>query len=467
MALCAIDLNDAAIVGVGPDGLLLGDPGYVPGCAAVVDGRILFGAEAWRQSRLHPRSTTNRFWQEFSEQPLTRPFGPYVSSADIVHAHLEELLVAMGERPSEVLFVAPPYWNTRQLGLLLGVAEDLALPVRALVDAAVAATRCEYAGHQLVHVDASLHELAIARLDQQGRVTLRDRQSVPNVGITRLERACASFIASRFLAATRFDPSHDAHSEQFLYDHLYAWLRELNRQEEIGVAITFGGNEFRATIRREDLAQRVADAFEPAARQIRTSIGADERVAIQLTNRLAEFPGVVDALDGLPQAAVFVLETGAAAAGAAQRVAQFAGADAGVGLTTTLAWDRAAARPAARGGSPRRAREIVEPTHLLYEGRVYRFGKAPFNIGAELAPGESGLSLDRSLSGVSRRHCSIRRGRNGVELLDHSRFGTQLNGHLISEAVILQAGDIIGVGSPPVQLQLVREVAAEDDANGA
>ena len=37
MALCAIDLNDAAIVGVGPDGLLLADPGYVPGCAAVPD----------------------------------------------------------------------------------------------------------------------------------------------------------------------------------------------------------------------------------------------------------------------------------------------------------------------------------------------------------------------------------------------------------------------------------------------
>ncbi len=467
MALYAIDLNDAAIVGIGPDGLLLGDTGYVPGYAALVDGRVLFGAEAWRHSRLHPRSTTNRFWYEFSEQELARPLGPYACSADIVQAHLEQLLAAMGGRPSEVLLVVPPYWNTRQLGLLLGVAEDLALPVRGLVDAAVAATRCEYSRHELVHLDASLHELAITRLDQPGRVALRDRQSVANAGITSLERACASFIASRFLAATRFDPSHDARSEQFVYDNLYAWLRELNRQDEIGVTIEFGGNEFRATIRREDLALRVADAFEPAARQVRTSIGADERVAIQVTHRLAEFPGIVDVLDGLPQAAVFVLETGAAAAGASQRVAQFARSDAGVGLTTTLAWDRAAVRPAAPERPPRRAREIVAPTHLLYGGRVYRLGKAPFNIGAELAPGESGLRLDGSLSGVSRRHCSIRRGRNGVELLDYSRFGTQLNGHPIGEAVILQAGDVIGVGSPPVQLQLVREVVAEDDANGA
>ena len=62
MAILAIELNDAAIVGVGPDGLAIGKPGYVPGYAALVDGRVLFGREAWHQSRLHPRSTTNRFF---------------------------------------------------------------------------------------------------------------------------------------------------------------------------------------------------------------------------------------------------------------------------------------------------------------------------------------------------------------------------------------------------------------------
>ena len=467
MSTFAVDLNDSSIAVAGPDGLLLAEPGYVPGYAAMVDGRVLFGVDAWRQSRLHPRSTTSRYWHEFSEEQLPSAFGPYLSSADIVHAHLEQLIAACKERPSDILFVTPSYWSTRQLGLLLGVAEDLALPVRGLVDPAVAATRGEYADYELVHLDASLHDTSITRLQQPGRVALGDRQAVSNVGIARLERACAGLIAARFLAATRFDPSHDARSEQYLYDNLYTWLGDLNRQDEIGVNIEFGGNEFRAMIRREELVQRVADAFEPAARQLRSAIGADERVAIQVSSRLAEFPGVIDALDGLPQTTVFVLEPGAGTLGALHRAGQFQPSGAGVGLTTNLAWDRAAIRSAESDTVPARAREIIEPTHLLHGSRVYRLGSAPFNIGAELATGESGLRLEGTHGGVSRRHCSIRRGSKGVELVDHSRFGTQLNGHAISEAVILQAGDVIGIGSPPVALQLVREVGAEDEAHGA
>jgi len=467
MALIAIDLNDAAIAGVGPDGLLMDDPGYIPGYAALVDGRVLFGADAWHQSRLRPRSTTNRFWRDFSDEALSISFGPYTSSADLVQAHLEDLIAGLDLRPSGVLFAVPPYWTTRQLGLLLGLAEDLALPVRGLVDSAVAATRCQFVDQQLLHLDASLHELSITRLTQAGRAGLRDRQAVPEVGITMLERACATFVAGRFLKATRFDPSHDARSEQFLYDNLYVWLRDLMRQDEIGVTIEFAGNEFRAMIRREELAQNLVDALEPAARQVRSSIGADERVAIQISQRLAAFPGVVEAMDGLPQTTVFVLDPAAAALGALQRADQIAPAAGGVGLTTSLAWDRAAARPADLSASPGRAREIVEPTHLLFSGRVYRLDTAVFSIGAELAPGESGLHLDGSPSGVSRRHCSIRRGQNGLELVDHSRFGTYLNGHTISDAAILQAGDVIGIGSPRVDLQLVREVSAGGATDGA
>lgn len=463
MELIAIELNDAAIAGHGVGGPAFGDPGY----AAIADGRILFGQEAWHQARLYPRTTTNRYWRDFSEQPLSRPFGSYATSADLVHAHLESLLGTLPARPSAALFSVPPYWSLAQLGLLLGVAEELALPVRGLVDSAVAATRCEYVDQQLVHIDASLHGLTITRLDQSDRVSLGDRQSVDQVGIGQLERACAGFIASCFLRATRFDPMHDARSEQFLFDHLHDWLHDLNRQDEVGVGIDFGGNEFRTKIRRDELAARVTDTFEPAARQVRSSIGADERVAIQVSDRLAAFPGVIETLTSLPQAAIFVLEPGAAALGALQRADQFAPADAGVGLTTTLAWDRAAALPAPTEASPANAREIIEPTHLLHDGRVYRLGTAVFNIGAELADGEFGLRLGRSFNGVSRRHCSIRRGPNGVELVDHSRFGTQLNGHAIGDAAILQAGDVIGVGSPPVQLSLVREVSAEDSAHGA
>ncbi|MFW2405794.1 MAG: FHA domain-containing protein [Gammaproteobacteria bacterium] len=467
MSLYAIELNDAALAGVGEAGLAFGDRGFEPGYAAEADGRVLFGAEALHQARLNPRSTTNRFWSEFSDEPLARPIGPYESSVDLVHAHLERLLKAFPDRPSEVLLAVPHYWTTRQLGLLLGLAEELALPVRGLVDSGVAATRCEYSDQHLLHLDAGLHDLSVISMGQDGGASLQDRQTITEVSILRLERACAGFIAEKFLRATRLDPLHDASNEQFLYDSLYTWLAELNLQDEIGVTIDFSGNEFRTTIRRDELAQRVAGAFEPAVRMVRSSVGPEDRVALQITSRLAVFPGVIEALTGLPQANLYALEPAAAATGALQRAAQFSPSGDGVGLTTKLAWDRPAVGVAETEPSVRRAREIVEPTHLLHDGVVYRLGTAAFNVGAELPAGEYGLRLGSSLSGISRRHCSVRRGAKGVELVDHSRFGTQLNGHSISGAAILQAGDVISIGSPAIELRLVREVSMETDADGA
>jgi hypothetical protein len=462
MALFAIELNDAAITVAGPEGVVAGVPGY----AAVVDSRTVFGLEAWQQSRLHPRSVANRFWREFSDESLPRPLGPFQTSADLAHAQLETLLAALPVRPAEVLFAVPPCWQTAQLGLLLGLAEELALPVRGLVDIAVAATRCEYPDHRLLHLDASLHDVTATRLSQDAWVSFGDRQVIDSFGVIELERVCVAFIASGFLQTTRFDPLHNAHSEQYLYDNLYVWLAQLQRQSEIGLTIPYGGNEFRAVIRRDELAARVAGAFEPIVRQLRGSVGASERVAVQVTARLARFPGVVESLAALPQAAVFELEPGAAATGALQRAEQFAPGAAGVGLTSELSWDRPAAELSGSAQTAADSRGGLEPTHLLHDGLVYRLGTHVFHIGAELATGEAGLSLGAALGGVSRRHCSIRRGPNGVELVDHSRFGTRLNGHAIENSVILQSDDVIGIGSPPVQLRLVREVDVGSGADG-
>jgi len=172
-------------------------------------------------------------------------------------------------------------------------------------------------------------------------------------------------------------------------------------------------------------------------------------------------------LNTLPQGSVFELEFGAAAMGALQRDKQFAPGAVGVGLTTALAWDRVAADMSGAVSSEAGSQNGLEPTHLLHEGLVHRLGSGVFNIGAELAHGEAGLNLGPALGGVSRRHCSIQRGDNGVELVDYSRFGTRLNGHAVDHAVILQAGDVISIGSPPLQLRLVREVIDGDGVDGA
>ena len=70
-------------------------------------------------------------------------------------------------------------------------------------------------------------------------------------------------------------------------------------------------------------------------------------------------------------------------------------------------------------------------------------------------------------SGVSRRHCSIRIGDHGVELTDHSRYGTRLNGHKIESSAILHIGDVLRIGQPARDFHLVGEVIGGADSDGS
>ena len=108
----------------------------------------------------------------------------------------------------------------------------------------------------------------------------------------------------------------------------------------------------------------------------------------------------------------------------------------------------------------------VGPLTCLFDGRAYRLGTEAFSIGAELGPGDYGLLLDGGQNGISRRHCSIRRGQHGLEVIDHSRYGTRLNGHTIDAPAILQTGDVISIGEPDIEFHLIAEVDAQIDGEG-
>jgi hypothetical protein len=456
MTILGIDLNDSAILVV--DGR--NEPATAPGYAVGHGGDILVGYDARKLARLHPRQTTNRFWQDLSDQPLANMMGGQVSAADLVHAQLEDLVAGFRDDLDGAIFVVPAHWSNEQLGLLLGVAEDIAVPVLGLVDSAVAATRSEYPGRTLLHVDASLHQLTIAQMSQSGRSSIQDRHAIDRIGIDRLERTCVELIARHFVESTRFDPLHDGQSEQTLYDNLYTWLGSLKTRKEVKLSMSFGGNDFSATVKAADVVAHIVDFVEPVVQNVRNLLSVGMPAAVQLTNRLAVFPGFVEAMARMAQVDVFVLEPGATASGALSRAIHLPPIDEGIRMTVALPWDRP---PMADAGVVAESADESpdddrRPTHVLYDGRAYRLGSTAFSIGSELAPGDYGAALNGRVSGISRRHCSIRAGQHGVEVVDHSRFGTRLNGHTIDGAAILQSGDVISLGNPSSEFLLITEV---------
>jgi hypothetical protein len=89
MATLALEVNDAGLVALraGSTGLRRREGG--PGVALFEGSRLVVGQEARAMSRLLPRLTTSRFWDELDTTPLGRPFPDGVTAADLAHAHLE------------------------------------------------------------------------------------------------------------------------------------------------------------------------------------------------------------------------------------------------------------------------------------------------------------------------------------------------------------------------------------------
>ncbi len=451
MTILGFDLNDSALLGYADGAMLFSEPGY----ALAPENELVLGWDAWHLARRFPRELRNRHWSELADEALPLPVAAARTSADLVHAHLSALWAGLEIDCESVCFAVPGYWTAAQLGLLLGIAEELAVPVAGFVDSAVAVTRREYPGRDLWHIEPSLHGVSFAQLEQASGAAVAKREFFPGLGIEALERQCAEFFAAGFLKAARFDPLHDAQSEQYLYDQLAEWLGELVREDAIAADISYKNNQFTAEFSRPDLASQLAASWQPLLQRLRSILPSQGSVAVQVPEGLVRFPGLIDQLNALPNVELYVHEASASARGACRPAVLSSSKDA-LRLLTALPWDQPAL-PAPTGDVATDG-QLIRPTHLLAGDRAYRLSSRPFVIGVDLTAGDYGLAVAEGSAGVSRQHCSIQESGEQLLLMDHSRFGTRLNGHLIESSAVLQSGDVIGLGTPTLEFLLIAEV---------
>jgi len=455
----ALELNDALLAVADATGVLHTEPGY----AVVEDGGARFGNDALPSLRGQAHLASSRHWRDFSSQPLPRPLGAFQSNADLVASQLKRLFARYGAGRSGVLYALPPGWTGGQRGELATLSAALGMPVVAVADAAVAASRHAHPGRELLHLEAGLHSLTLSRIRQSGKAALGeapgDRESFPTLGIEPLLRLSMETVARRFVECSRFDPLHDSASEQLLFDMLPDWLARLARDTEVRVELAARSGTFGAVIQAADFRARVARACEPLLQKLRARIAERGPHVLQVHHRLADLPGVLEALLRLPDTAVHVLAPGAAAAGLASRAGDLASGGGAPAEISELPWDEGPldASALATGTAPSGVARL--PTHLLAGHQAYRLGAGPFRIGSELPAGEAGVTLDPALRGLSRQHCTLRLENGALFVFDHSRFGTWLNGHRIEGAALVQPGDVLTLGSPTVELRFLAEVS--------
>jgi hypothetical protein len=346
MGLAAIEFNDTS-VGLARDGVLLAQS---PGYALLEEDALLVGEEALRQARIKPRLTSTRFWQRLSNDPVFPSMPTSASFADLARAHLLHIWTRGGADMDGLIFVVPASFDRQQLGLLLGIAEQLALPVRGMVDSALVACRSDADAGLVVHVDLHLHALVVTGVETGEGAHRVFHRSLEGYGLTQLYDRWVKLIADIFVQSTRFDPLHRAQSEQAIYDRLPVWLSALGEQDSMGVemAARDGGVHVIRLARSQVI--ECADAIYQRLATLIGELCGQRPFALQLADGAGRLPGLSAALSALTNNPSITLPPGAGALGALRRAAQITAGGWHNTLTVRLAGDAVAGQVRQDGG---------------------------------------------------------------------------------------------------------------------
>ena len=270
MSLIGIELADAGIMAADSttEALLQidGQACESPGFALPQKEGLLVGKAAESKAHLFPRQIIHNFWDHLNTDPLEQP-GNYLpqSTAEIAYNHLDSIWQQIQRSGADVIMAVPGFYDRQQLGLILGIANELSIPVRGFVPLALAASPGAQPGKMMLHLDIHLHRLEVTYVKQEEQLSMEDPVTGTKKGLIYLHRKWAEAIAQEFVSSTRFDPLHRAVSEQELYDRLPGILFNLQHSPSIAFDMTGGSRTYGITLTRE--------LFTAQAESVYTEIG--------------------------------------------------------------------------------------------------------------------------------------------------------------------------------------------------
>ena len=464
MSLIGIELIDAGIMAAGgtPAKLLVidGQSNESPGFALPEKDGLLVGKAAENKAHLFPRQIIQHFWDQLNTDPLEQ-LGQYVpqSTAEIAYRHLSRIWQQIQPYGDEVIIAVPGFYDRQQLGMILGIANELSMPVKGFVPLALAASPGAHPGKMMLHLDIHLHRLEVNYLKQGQQLTLEDSVTGTEKGLIYLYKQWAEAIGKEFVSSTRFDPLHQAASEQELYHHLPGILFNLQHSPSIAFEMTGGSRTYGITLTRELLARK-AESVYTEIRQIieglRTQHGENEpSVVLQLTHRLARLPGCREVLAGIKKAEIFELDQGAGARGALEIWQQLADESGSEGISFFTSRPLQDIRPGHRHGQPADNSFKAFPTHLLYRSIAYPLSEKPLTIGSAQDSEQNHVTITGETAGVCPKHFTIGLLGGEIVLHDMSAQGTFVDEKPVNGSIALKLGQFIRVGTPGEQLQVI------------
>jgi hypothetical protein len=379
--------------------------------------------------------------------------------AEIAFEHLARIWETVKHHGQEMVIAVPGFYTREHLGFILGITRELSIPVRGFVPLAVAAVPDRLPEGLLLHLDIHLHRFEITRLQRAGQLSQKDTVSLEGNGLSKLYSRWVDAIAEEFVRTTRFDPLHQAATEQELYDRLPGVLSQLKQNPSVHFEMTGGSKVYHVTITRDLFYKKSAPVFQEFQRLIGrlynryrdNELGA----VLMLTDRMARLPGITHMLAGIENYKIIELAPGSGAQGLFRFENQLTASPPEGSAPFLTTRPLPAEGPISNTVPDRHAQTHQRPTHILYRDLAYRITEKPLIIGLERAADGFGIQIQGQIAGVSRKHCSVQLRGDEVVLNDYSSYGTFVNDEPVHMKIILSLGQVIRVGTPGERLKLI------------
>lgn len=340
---------------------------------------------------------------------------------------------------------------------MLAIARHLSLPIDGFVDSAVASVAALALERSAIVLEVGMHHAAATFVDRDGAQVRRRRTVLTDHGgLLSFYQGWLELVSTTMVKRTRFDPLHNAATEQQLFDSLSGWARDAAAHGSASAAVTRGTERFEVALTRDQFAQAGQSSHREILGLLHELRPAGAPLALVVPSGVGALPGLRDELEQFVDCELVSLPDGFAAMATSKLDLPERAGDDPIRLLRRLpVWERpeiatAVTREllsARRGGS-------LSPSHLLLNHQVYALRAEPLVIG-RLPAGPRTIALPDGLAGVSRRHCTLMPEGDELVLVDHSNFGTFVNGERVAERVRVRAGDRVRLGDPGVELALI------------
>jgi len=434
-----IELNDRNVRLLNQDDILVQSPGF----ANVAEKQPVFGEDARKVARLHPRQTYTQFWSQLSLDPLVNSNGHFRHQADLAFAHLNNI-AGQHNLNDEVIFAVPSNYNRNQLSILLGLVKSCQFDAAGLVDMPLLTAGTAGGDGLTVYLDIQLHQSVLTTFDAgDGKVSRDKVVQIPGTGLLALHDAWVNMITDEFIKQSRFDPHHNAETEQYVYNQLEDWIARSLSDNEILMEINNKGSVYQARVNRGHFEQRVRNIFSRIKTELESLAGSD--YSLHVPGTMADIPGLAHYLNNIRGVEESLLLENCLA-----HLDHIRGEADSLNFVTSLP---AKASAASSGTATARTSGNDVPSHVLVNNKAYAL---PTSLSYGPANGSDHHAMVQLPTSAGSGEIRLGLSGDKVTLDYQGAADIALNGTRAAGREQLKLGDVISLSGSEVSLRMIQ-----------